>query len=121
GGKGCETVWTSRERSLSTVPKASVPAGLLYLYTKEPRKDFIDAWYLTAVDVHTGRTVYKVLTGTGKWFDNNWAPVTLGPNGTAYVGVVGGLVAVRDREEGAGQRGYRSGSAETGRTEEEAM
>ncbi|MER6816746.1 hypothetical protein ABT299_46450 [Spirillospora sp. NPDC000708] len=99
GGKGCRTVWTSPERSPSTVAKVSVPAGLLYLYTKDPRKDLIDAWYLTAVDVHTGRTVYKVLTGTGKWFDNNWAPVTIGPNGTAYVGVIGGLVAVRDRDQ----------------------
>lgn len=97
GGKGCETAWTSAERSPSTVPKVSVPAGLLYLYTKEPRRDLLDAWYLTAVDVHTGRTVYKVLTGMGKWFDNNWAPITIGPDGTAYVGVIGGLVAVRDR------------------------
>lgn len=97
-GTGCATAWTSKERSPSTVSKVSVPAGLLYLYTKEPRRDLIDAWYLTAVDVHTGRTAYKVLTGTGKWFDNSWAPVTLGPDGTAYVGVVGGLVAVRDRE-----------------------
>ncbi|MQY02861.1 hypothetical protein [Actinomadura macrotermitis] len=95
--KGCRTAWTSKERSPSTVAKASVTAGLLYLYTKEPRKDLVDAWYLTAVDAHSGRTVFKVLTGTGKWFDNNWAPITLGPDGTAYVGVVGGLVAVRDR------------------------
>ncbi|MGK5558502.1 hypothetical protein ACSNOI_43570 [Actinomadura kijaniata] len=94
---GCRTVWTSRERSPSTVAKASVANGLVYLYTKEPRRDLVDAWYLTAVDAHTGRTVFKVLTGTGKWFDNNWAPITLGPDGTAYVGVVGGLVAVRDR------------------------
>ncbi|CNG38291.1 putative secreted protein [Mycobacterium tuberculosis] len=97
-GKGCETVWTSKERSPSTVAKISVPSGLLYLYTKEPRRDLLDAWYLTAVDVRTGRTVYKVLTGMGKWFDNNWAPITIGPDGTAYVGVIGGLVAVRDRE-----------------------
>ncbi|WP_030164066.1 hypothetical protein [Spirillospora albida] len=97
GGKGCRTVWTSAERSPSTVAKVSVPAGLLYLYTKEPRKDLLDAWYFTAVDVHSGRTVYKVLTGMGKWFDNNWAPITIGPDGTGYVGVVGGLVAVRDR------------------------
>ncbi|MEU5878367.1 hypothetical protein [Spirillospora sp. NPDC047279] len=97
GGGGCRTVWESGEHSPSTVAKASVPNGLVYLYVKEPRKDLIDAWYFTAVDAHTGRTVFKVLTGTGKWFDNNWAPITLGPDGTAYVGVVGGLVAVRDR------------------------
>lgn len=100
GTPRCRTVWTSAERSPSTVAKLSVPSGLLYLYTKEPRPDLIDAWYLTAVDARTGRTVFKVLTGTGKWFDNDWAPVTLGPDGTAYVGVVGGLVAVRDRDRG---------------------
>ena len=94
---GCRTVWTSKERSPSTVAKASVAAGLVYAYTKEPREDRIDAWYLTAIDFHTGRTVYKVLAGTGKLFDNNWAPINLGPDGTAYIGVVGGLVAVRDR------------------------
>ncbi|GAA0955749.1 hypothetical protein [Actinocorallia libanotica] len=93
---GCRTVWTSKERSPSTVAKASVAAGLVYAYTKEPREDRIDAWYLTAIDFHTGRTVYKVLAGTGKLFDNNWAPINLGPDGTAYIGVVGGLVAVRD-------------------------
>ncbi|WP_019634042.1 hypothetical protein [Actinomadura atramentaria] len=93
---GCTTAWTSAERSPSTVAKASVPAGLLYLYTKEPRNDLIDAWYFTAVDVHTGRTVYKVLTGTGKWYDNNWAPITIGPDGTGYVGIVGGIAAIRD-------------------------
>lgn len=95
--RGCRTVWTSKERSPSTVAKASVPGGLVYAYTKEPRKDGIDAWYLTAIDFHTGRTAYKVLTGIGKYFDNNWAPINLGPDGTAYIGVVGGLVAVRDR------------------------
>ncbi|MFC4906417.1 hypothetical protein [Actinomadura gamaensis] len=93
---GCRTVWTSPERSPSTVAKVSVPSGLLYLYTKKPRKDLIDAWYLTAVDVQTGKTVYKVLTGTGKWFDNDWAPITVGPDRTVYVGVLGGIVSVRD-------------------------
>ncbi len=96
-GSGCRTVWQSAERSPSVVPKASVASGLVYLYAKEPRADLIDAWYLTAVDFRTGRTAYKVLAGTGKWFDNDWAPITLGPDGTAYVGVVGGLVAIRDR------------------------
>jgi hypothetical protein len=36
------------------------------------------------------------MTGEGLGFNNNYAPVTIGPDGTAYVGVLGGLVAVRD-------------------------
>ncbi len=88
----CRTVWTSDERAPSVVPKLSLANGLLYTYTKPPRSDSVDAWYLTALDFRTGRTVYRRLAGTGLGFNNNYAPVTLGPDGTAYVGVLGGLV-----------------------------
>jgi hypothetical protein len=40
-----------------------------------------------------------VLTGIGTAFDNNWAPLTLGPDGTAYVGTSRGLVAIWDGEQ----------------------
>jgi hypothetical protein len=88
----CRTAWTSDERAPSVVPKLSLANGLVYTYTKPPRSDGIDAWYLTALDFRTGRTVYRRLAGTGIGFNNNYAPVTLGPDGTAYVGVLGGLV-----------------------------
>ncbi|MGH4030065.1 hypothetical protein ACQB60_14135 [Actinomycetota bacterium Odt1-20B] len=97
-GSGCDTVWESDVRSPSTVPKLSTADGHVYLYTKEPNKLGIDAWYLTAVDFRTGEQKWKQLAGTGLAYDNNWAPVTLGPDGTAYVGVFNGLVAVRDSE-----------------------
>ncbi|MFJ5972985.1 hypothetical protein [Streptomyces sp. NPDC093060] len=95
-GSGCDTVWESGERSPSTVPKLSTANGLLYLYTKDPNPLGIDAWYLTAVDFRTGETRFKQLVGTGIDYDNNWAPITLGPDGTAYVGVFNGLTTVRD-------------------------
>ncbi|PKW12128.1 hypothetical protein SAMN05428944_0631 [Streptomyces sp. 1222.5] len=95
-GSGCDMVWASAERSPSVVPKLSTGNGLLYLYTKDPDPLGIDAWYLTAVDFRTGRTRWKQLVGTGAGYDNNWAPITLGPDGTAYVGVFNGLAAVRD-------------------------
>jgi hypothetical protein len=37
------------------------------------------------------------LTGVGQAFDNNWSPITLAPDGTAYVGTFGGLVALWDK------------------------
>ncbi|MFG2628253.1 hypothetical protein [Streptomyces sp. NPDC048473] len=95
-GSGCDTVWQSAVRSPSTVPKLSTANGLLYFYEKEPNSLGIDAWYLTAVDFRTGERRWKKLTGTGPSYDNNWAPVTIGPDGTAYVGVFNGIVAVRD-------------------------
>ena len=88
----CRTAWTSDERAPSVVPKLSLANGLVYTYTKPPRSDGLDAWYLTALDFRSGRTVFRRLAGTGFGFNNNYAPVTLGPDGTAYVGVLGGLV-----------------------------
>jgi hypothetical protein len=91
----CRQVWTSQERAPSVVPKLSLGSGLVYTYTHPPRSDGIDAWYLTTLDFRSGRTVYRRLAGTGFGFNNNYAPVTLGPDGTAYVGVLGGVVAFR--------------------------
>jgi hypothetical protein len=88
----CRPVWTSDERAPSVVPKLSLANGLVYTYTRPPRSDGVAAWYLTALDFRSGRTVYRRLAGTGFGFNNNYAPVTLGPDGTAYVGVLGGLV-----------------------------
>ena len=88
----CRPIWTSDEIAPSVVPKLSLANGLVYTYTKPARSDGVDAWYLTALDFRTGRTVYRRLAGTGLGFNNNYAPVTLGPDGTAYVGVLGGLV-----------------------------
>jgi len=93
----CVEVWNSSEISPTTVPKMSLSSGLIYLYTKYPRDDGIDAWYFTAVDFATGDTVFKILTGTGSWYNNNYAPITLGPQGgTAYIGALNGLISVRD-------------------------
>jgi len=40
--------------------------------------------------------VFRIPTGTGVRFDNNWAAIALAPDGAAYVGVLNGLVRVRD-------------------------
>ncbi len=93
---GCPKIWSSNERAPSVVPKVSLDGGLVYTYTK-PQGDSRDPWYLTALDFRTGRTVWKQLAGYGLGHNNNYAPVTIGPdNGTAYIGALGGLIALRD-------------------------
>jgi hypothetical protein len=94
-GTSCHKVWHSDEIAPSVVPKISLANGLVYAYTK-PAGDSSDPWYLTAIDFRSGKTIYKARAGSGLGFNNNYAPVTLGPDGTAYVGVLGGLVALRD-------------------------
>jgi hypothetical protein len=95
-GSGCSKVWHSDEIAPSVVPKASLAAGLVYTYT-HPGGDTSDPWYLTALDFRTGATVYKFRVGTGFGYNNNYSPVTIGPDGTAYVGVLGGLALARDQ------------------------
>lgn len=95
-GRGCSSAWRSSERAPSVVPKLSLDAGIVYTYTKPPRDDTTDAWYFTAVDFDTGETLWRRLSGTGFGHNNNFAPVSLGPDGTAYVGVLGGITRFAD-------------------------
>jgi hypothetical protein len=95
---GCDLVWESQEISQTTVPKLSTATGLVYLYTKlSNAPGGSDAYYFTALDFKTGKTAFRVLAGTGVRYDNNWAAISLAPDGTAYVGVLNGLIRVRDR------------------------
>jgi hypothetical protein len=94
-GRGCHTVWKSPEISPSTVPKLSLANGLVYAYTKPAGTP--DAWYLTALSFHTGRTVWRRLTGTGLFFNVHYAGLAISPAGVLYTGVLGGTVAVADR------------------------
>jgi outer membrane protein assembly factor BamB len=90
-GSGCRSVWRNEERSPSVVPKLSLGNGLVYAYTKPHQPGGPDNWFLTAIDFASGRTAWKRFAGEGLGFNNNYAPVTLGPDGVVYVGVLGGL------------------------------
>ncbi len=91
--------WHIDEAAATVVPKLSVGSGLVYLYTRIQNEDIDEndvAWYFTAVDFETGETVYRVFTGLGRNWNNSYGPITIGPNGTAYIGVFNGLVSVSD-------------------------
>jgi hypothetical protein len=95
-GRGCHRKWHSGEIAPSVVPKLSIETGLVYTYTKPRRSDDSDPWYFTGIDFCTGRTDFRRLAGTGLGYNNNFAPVTLGPDGSAYVGALGGLIRLAD-------------------------
>lgn len=104
----CSLAWSdTAERVPSVVSKVSLATGLLYTFTHPTAEELRsarrqgstampDAWYLTAMDVRTGKRVWSRLVGSGPLFNNHYAPVTLGSDGSAYVGVVGGLVRIKD-------------------------
>lgn len=94
---GCRIAWTNDEViAPSSVAKASLGNGLLYAYTKPARRDLIDAWYVTAIDLRSGRVVWSRLTGTGIQWNNHYAPIYLGPDGTLYIATLAGMVRLAD-------------------------
>ena len=82
----------------TSVAKAPSRPACVYAYTKRPTWWGVSAWYLTALDVRTGRHVFSVRTGTGTLMNNHYAAITLGPDGSAYIATLAGMVRVRDRE-----------------------
>lgn len=98
-GRGCRVVWRNRTvRSPSAVPKLSLATGLVYVVGHERQRQ-VDEWFLTAISFRTGRVVFQQRYGTGLGHNPNYAPVTLARDGTAYVGVLGGLVRIADRRQ----------------------
>jgi hypothetical protein len=94
----CHTVWTNESVSIpSVVSKMSLANGLIYTYTKPKGPGTTDPWYFTAIDFETGEVVFKQLAGYGIFYNNHYAGAYIGPDGTLYVGVLGGIVAMRDR------------------------
>jgi len=95
---GCDVVWANLEEGMTPVAKLSTDSGLIYTYTRQRVADAnAQVWYFTAVDYATGATVYKVHTGNGTNYANNFGPISLDSRGQAYVGVLNGLLAIDDQ------------------------
>jgi hypothetical protein len=96
-GRGCRKVWTNhRVRAPSVVPKLSTRTGLIYTYTRPPDPSGAQGYYWTAIDFRNGKVAWNRYAGSGMLFNNNYAGLGIGPDGTAYLGVIGGLISLRD-------------------------
>ena len=93
-GNGCHRVWLNTTQSVPTaVSKVALANGLLYTYTLD---DTSGDWYWTALDFRTGKVVYKVYSGTGLGYNNNYAGISISPSGIEYLGALGGIMSLRD-------------------------
>lgn len=96
-GKGCKKIWTNKtERAPSVVPKMSAKTGLIYSYTRPPDPSGAQGYYWSAIDYRTGKTVWNKYAGSGFLYNNNYSGLGLGPDGTAYLGVIGGIISLKD-------------------------
>jgi hypothetical protein len=100
---GCDTIWTSPLKVPSVVPKLSAASGIAYFYSFDLVKDAAgkqtQQWSIVGLDFKTGKQVVKIPTGIGRQFDNNWASMSIAPNGDFYAGMLGGLVQVRPAQK----------------------
>jgi hypothetical protein len=96
-GRGCNKVWTNHDVHAPTaVPKLSTKTGLIYTYARPPDPSGSQGYYWAAINFHNGKTVWQQYAGSGLVYNNNYAGVAIGPDGTAYLGVIGGILALRD-------------------------
>jgi len=97
---GCDVVWTAPERVPAVVGKLS-SNGLLYFYSFEQQADGENAWYFLALDFVTGKPVFKQFIGLGQHFDINWGSPAIARDGTVYLGILDGILAISDARAGA--------------------
>ena len=99
----CDTLWSAPLKVPSVVPKLSAANGVAYFYSFDLVKDTdgkqTQDWSIVGLDFKTGKQVIKIPTGRGRKFDNNWASMSISPNGDFYAGLTGGLVQVRNKRK----------------------
>ena len=89
-GEGTTKMWTSPLDVPSVVSKLSLANGLVYTYIKKKI-----GWHFAAVYFETGRLAFEAFTGLTSLVNCHYAGLCLGPDGTAYIGVIEGIVAVK--------------------------
>jgi hypothetical protein len=93
-GRGCHRVWLNTKFSAPTVvSKLALANGLVYTYTTDRNGH----WYWTALSLRTGKLVYKIYSGSGFYYNNNYSGISINRAGTEYLGALGGIMALRDR------------------------
>lgn len=96
-GTGCKLKWTNTTDAAPTVvPKLSTKTGLIYTYIAPTDPTGSQPWYWAAISAKTGKEAWRQLAGTGLAYNNNYAGLSIGADGTAYLGTFGGLQALRD-------------------------
>ena len=90
-------VWINDEVASTYSQRLSTRTGLVYTESRkldEETGEFV--YYLTALDFRTGKTVWEKRLGAGFSFDGFYPGVEFGLDGTVYMVVYGGIIAVRD-------------------------
>jgi hypothetical protein len=83
-----EVIWDVDVVIPSAVSKVATGNKTVYTYTKES-----DGWYLTGLDMNTGTKKFSTRAGSDELtYNNHFSGIALGPDGSAYIGCVGGII-----------------------------
>lgn len=92
---GCDLVWKN-DTAYANAVNLSTKTGLLYGYGVDYNENEFDAFYLTANDWETGEEVWRFYAGDGRQYDTITGQPHLHPNGSIFVGALGGIMRFRD-------------------------
>lgn len=93
---GCDLVWSSDALTTTATLKLSTATVLLYGGMLDRENRDVDAYYLGAVELATGREVFGVLLGVGDASNIGLSPTYVGPDGAIYQPVRSGVYRVAD-------------------------
>lgn len=96
-GGTCPVQWAVPIR-IKSVPVLSTATGLLYGYTQDPglAANGTYVWYFTALDYRTGAVRWEARAGAGGSYNDGYKAAAIGPDGTLYQGIQGGIATLRD-------------------------
>ncbi|USW52708.1 hypothetical protein Slin15195_G060270 [Septoria linicola] len=94
----CSVRWHNQESKTSSIATLSTKTGPLYNYYQDlelaEQGEYV--WYMVAMNWETGEEVWRVMTGTGGGFDNNFQTPTIAPDGCLWIAVAEGVVKICD-------------------------
>jgi len=96
-GSACQVGWTLPVR-MKSGPLLSSATGLLYGYTQDEQRASRGSyvWYFVAADYRSGRIAWQQRVGAGGTKNDNFLPLSLGPDATLYQVLSQGVVWMRD-------------------------
>lgn len=94
----CRLAWSNDDIRIKSVPFLSTATGLVYGYTQDAeqarRGNYV--WQFFALDFRSGELVWLIRAGAGGAKNDMYLAAALGPDGTLYQGVTGGVLMLRD-------------------------
>lgn len=96
----CELAWEVEDLRIQSVPIISTKNSLVYGYTQSVKDSLYGnwVWYVVVLDWETGKEMWRVRTGAGGTYNDDYEPGALGPDGSFFQSVIGGVIRVRDGE-----------------------